>query len=135
MLKITHCSMSMSAEHRSKFFSPSPAIVTSPYERKFLEWDEKPLTLKPTNIYEKKYNWLVSFRLQEFIIVAGFRQLVECFSITSYCFWVGSKFSLAPALKECGTTRHPLNSAPVELGTRWSNSASTKFGTFWTRHC
>ena len=37
--------MAMSAEHRSKF-SPSPVMVTSPYEWKILEWDEKPQTNK-----------------------------------------------------------------------------------------
>ena len=33
--------MALSAEYTSKFEAPSPAMVTSPNERKILEWDEK----------------------------------------------------------------------------------------------
>jgi hypothetical protein len=32
MIKIPPCSKALSAEQRPKFFGPSPAIVTSPYE-------------------------------------------------------------------------------------------------------
>ena len=39
--------MVMSAEYRYKICSNSPVKVTSPYEWKFLEWDENP----QTNIY------------------------------------------------------------------------------------
>jgi hypothetical protein len=35
------CSKALSAERRPKFYSPSPAMVTSPYEWKILEWDVK----------------------------------------------------------------------------------------------
>ena len=35
----------------------------------------------------------MSFRLLELINVAGFWQLVKCFSITTYCYLVRSKFS------------------------------------------
>ena len=38
--------MAMSAEHR-----PLAVIVTSPYEWKILEWDDKPQTNKQTNGY------------------------------------------------------------------------------------
>ena len=42
--------MAMNAEHRS---NPSPAMVTSPYERKILEWDDKLQTNKQTNNIKK----------------------------------------------------------------------------------
>ena len=39
--------MAMSAEHRLiKIYSPSPVMVSSPYEWNNLEWDEKPQTNK-----------------------------------------------------------------------------------------
>ena len=33
--------MAMSAQHKSKFAAPSPAMVMSLYEWKILDWDEK----------------------------------------------------------------------------------------------
>ena len=36
--------MAMSAEYRSKFLPVMVVMVTSPYEWKILEWDEKPQT-------------------------------------------------------------------------------------------
>ena len=46
----------------------------------------------------------------------------------------GSVWCLLEILKiyKVWTTRHPVNSASVELGTRCSNSAPTKFGTCLT---
>ena len=41
--------MAMSTEHRSKFYSPYPAMMTSPNEWKILEWDEKLQTNKTKN--------------------------------------------------------------------------------------
>jgi hypothetical protein len=38
-IKITPCSKALSAEHRPKFCSPSPAMVTSPYKWNILERD------------------------------------------------------------------------------------------------
>ena len=49
-LKNPHCSMAMSAEHRAKICSPSPVMVTFPYEWKMLEWDDKFQTNKHTKI-------------------------------------------------------------------------------------
>ena len=43
--------MARSAEHWS---NPSPAMVTSPYEWKILEWDDKLQTNKQTNKQYKK---------------------------------------------------------------------------------
>ena len=42
--------MAMSAEHRSKICSPSPEMMTSPYEWKILELDDKPQANKQTCI-------------------------------------------------------------------------------------
>ena len=42
--------MAMSAEHRAKICSPSPVMVTFPYECKILEWDDKHQTNKQTKI-------------------------------------------------------------------------------------
>jgi hypothetical protein len=39
-IKIPPCSKTLSAEHRPKFCSPSPVMVTSPYKWKILERDE-----------------------------------------------------------------------------------------------
>jgi hypothetical protein len=41
-IKIPPCSKALSAEHKPKFCSPSPAMVTSPYKCKILERDVKP---------------------------------------------------------------------------------------------
>jgi hypothetical protein len=40
-IKIPFCSKALSAEHRPKFYSPSPAMVTSPCKWKILERDVK----------------------------------------------------------------------------------------------
>jgi hypothetical protein len=40
-IKIPAYSKALSAEHRPRFCSPSPVMVTSPYEWKILEWDVK----------------------------------------------------------------------------------------------
>jgi hypothetical protein len=40
-IKIPPCSKALSAEHRPKFCSPSPAMVTSPYKWKILVRDVK----------------------------------------------------------------------------------------------
>jgi hypothetical protein len=40
-IKIPTCSKVLSAEHRSKVCSPSPAMVTSPFKSKILERDVK----------------------------------------------------------------------------------------------
>jgi hypothetical protein len=42
LIKIPPCSEALSAEHRPKFCSPSPAMATSPYKRNILERDVKP---------------------------------------------------------------------------------------------
>ena len=47
--------MALSAEHTSKFEAPSPAMVTSPNERKILEWDEKLQINKQTSKHKTKY--------------------------------------------------------------------------------
>ena len=41
-LENPHCSMVMSTEQRVNVFSLSPVMVTSPYEWKIVDWDEKP---------------------------------------------------------------------------------------------
>jgi hypothetical protein len=41
-VKIPPCSKALSVEHRHKFCSPSPIMVTSPYKSKILEPDAKP---------------------------------------------------------------------------------------------
>jgi hypothetical protein len=48
-IKIPPCSKALSAEHRPKFCSPSPAIVTSPYKRNILERDVKSITYMETS--------------------------------------------------------------------------------------
>jgi hypothetical protein len=41
MIKIPPCSKALSAEHRLKFCSTSPAVVISPYKWKKIEQDVK----------------------------------------------------------------------------------------------
>ena len=50
--------MAMSAEH-----SPSPLMVTSPYEWKILEWDDKP---KQTHKQTRSEFYVIAFILLNF---------------------------------------------------------------------
>ena len=43
---VARFSMTICAEQIVKICSPSPVMVTSPYEKKILEWDDKPQTEK-----------------------------------------------------------------------------------------
>ena len=40
--RMSRCSMVMNTEQRVNVLSPSPAMVTSPYEWKIVDWDKKP---------------------------------------------------------------------------------------------
>ena len=106
-LKSPHCSMAMSAEQRSKFADlhrPSPATVTSPYEWKFLEWDDKLKTNKQTN----KYIWFC----REF--------LSESASLTADLVYLNNSiFSITPSKIIYGIckfwrTRHVFSKQKVE---------------------
>jgi hypothetical protein len=50
-IKILPCSKVLSAEHRPKFWSPSPAMVTSPYKWQILERDVKPSIINQAITY------------------------------------------------------------------------------------
>ena len=47
--------MDMSAEHMSKFCIPSPVMMTSQYEWKIVEWDDKPTKKTPQKPYYEEY--------------------------------------------------------------------------------
>jgi hypothetical protein len=52
-MKIPPCLKALSAEHRPKFCSPSPAMVTSPYKCKILERDVKPEIINQSILIEQ----------------------------------------------------------------------------------
>jgi hypothetical protein len=63
-IKIPPCSKALSAEHRSKFCSPSPAMVTSPYE-----WKKK---LSQTQNSNKETNEQTNMHAFKYFAIAIF---------------------------------------------------------------
>jgi hypothetical protein len=60
-IKIPSCSKSLSAEHRPKFCSPSPAMVTSPHMWKNFARDVKQLVYRRNDIFHSYHRIILTF--------------------------------------------------------------------------